>query len=326
MAGTVIQGAGASFPYPLYAWWALRYEKESGTKINYQSIGSGGGIKSILDGSVDFGASDAPMSSSELEKHGLIQFATVLGGVVPIINVPGVPVGEMHLSGPLLAQLFMGKISHWDDMAIKKLNPKLTLPHLPVHVLYRAGSSGTTWIFTNYLSKVHSPFKKDIGNSKKVAWPVGVAIDGSDGMVKAITKTPGAIGYAEYAYAVQGNINYALLQNRDGEFVHPNQQSFQAAAASIDWSNKEADVVLTDQVGKETWPITGATFILMYKDQSNPEKAQALLNFFKWCYHEGDQFAEFLDYVPVPEVLVKNIYNDWTNVRSNEKNVPVEGK
>lgn len=307
-----LRGAGASFPYPLYAWWSLRYSKSSGTKISYDSIGSGGGIKRIKAKEVDFGATDAPLSREELEKHGLIQFATVLGGVVPIINVPGVAVGDLKLSGTVLADIFMGKVRNWNDEAIRSLNPGLSLPNLAIHVVHRAGSSGTTWIFTNYLSKVSPVFDKKVGFGKVVSWPVGNAVKGTDGLVKQVQAVEGSIGYGEYAYAVQDKLNYVTLQNRSGNFVHPNHESFQAAASNVDWSSAGTDLVITDKEGKQAWPITAVTFILIHQTQNDPVKAKELINFFSWCYREeGDQLADNIDYVPLPESVMPNIRNEW---------------
>ncbi len=318
-AETVIKGAGASFPYPLYRWWSLRYGKTSDTRIDYESIGSGGGIKKIQAKEVDFGATDAPLSADELNKHGLIQFATVLGGVVPVINVPGVAKGELKLSGALLADIFMGKVSNWNHDSIKKLNPDQQLPNLAIKVVHRSESSGTTWIFTNYLSKVSPAFKSTVGNAKKVTWPVGVSVNGNEGIVKEVHGTPGTIGYAGYDFAVQSETNYTMLENRSGKFVHPNHDSFQDAAASVDWSRKNADIILTDKDGENAWPIVGATFILMHKTQTSTAKAKELLSFLNWCYSkDGDFPAEMIDYVPVPDELVATIQNEWTTIKGSD--------
>lgn len=319
-AEVAIKGAGASFPYPLYAWWSLRHGKETDTKIYYDSIGSGGGIKRILAKDVDFGATDAPLTPEELQKHGLIQFATVLGGVVPVIHVPGIKTGELKLTGPLLAKIFMGEISYWDNQEIQQFNTPLTLPHLPISVVCRSKGSGTTWIFTNYLSKVSARFNQSVGNNKLVQWPVGSSARGNEGIINKVQATAGAIGYTEYAYAVQSKTNYVTLMNKSKQFVQPNRESFQAAAASVDWSKASADIILTNREGEQAWPITGATFILMHKTQMDTAKTKALLRFFQWCYTEGDTFADYLDYVPLPDVLTTTIQKGWLEVQDRHGN------
>ncbi|HKI61231.1 MAG TPA: phosphate ABC transporter substrate-binding protein PstS [Mariprofundaceae bacterium] len=311
-AQTVIQGAGATFPHPVYAWWALRYGKQYDTKLLYDAIGSGGGIKRIEGRTADFGASDAPLSQAELDKYGLIQFPTVLGGVVPVIHVPGIPKGTLRLNGSLLADIFLGRISNWNDAALAALNPGIKLPNLPITVVHRTRGSGTTWIFTNYLNKVSVDWQQRIGVGKVVAWPAGVAAIGNGGILETVNATPGAVGYCEYAYVVQSDSNYALLQNHAGQFVQPNRAAFQAAADSGNWSGQGEDLVLTDMPGRNAWPIAGATFILMYKKQENPEIARAILHFFDWCYRKGDDIAGYIDYVTLSDQLVDNIRREWS--------------
>lgn len=315
-AEMVIKGAGASFPYPLYRWWSLRYNKLSNVRIDYHSIGSGGGLQKILAKEIDFGATDIPLSTKELEEKGLIQFATVLGGVVPVVNLPNIPTGELKLTGSVLADIFMGKISHWAHSDIKKLNPHLTLPNLKISVVHREKASGTTWIFTNYLSKVSTEFKNTIGNAKHVSWPVGKSASGNKGIVKEVLFTEGSIGYTGYEFAVQSEANYAILKNKDGQFIHPNHDSFQAATASVDWSKTNADITLTHTADKGSWPIVGATFILMHKDQPDNEKVKALLDFFEWCYSdEGDHPALMIDYIPIPDELVHSVRKEWGKIQ-----------
>ncbi len=317
----VINGAGATFPYPIYAQWAYKYEKLTGTKLNYQSIGSGGGVAQIKAKTVDFGASDAPLTKEELDQIGLIQFPMVIGGVVPVINVSGIPEGALKLSPEALADIYLGKITKWNAPQIKKLNPDLNLPDKNITTVHRADGSGTTWIFTNYLSKVSPEWKEKVGFGKAVAWPHAnsVAGKGNEGVASFVKSVDGAIGYVEYAYALQNKMNYVQLQNKDGNFVKPVIESFQAAAANADWANAPGYyLVLTDQPGAETWPITGASFILIYKDQPNKEQARAVLEFFDWCYRHGAELAKNLHYVPVPENVYNMIETTWKNeVKSN---------
>jgi len=308
-----IHGAGATFPYLIYTWWALRYGVENaGTQIAYEGIGSGGGIKRIEGREVDFGASDAPLSQAELDKYGLVQFPMVLGGVVPVINLPGIEPGTLKLTGPLLADMFMGRVSSWDDPAIAALNPDLTLPKLPISVVHRKKGSGTTWIFTNYLSKVSDVWKTQIGTGKVVEWPVGEAAIGNEAVNERVRQLPGGLGYCEYAYVVQTRSNYALLQNSAGNFVKPNRLSFQAAAAGANWSGSGEEIVLTDKPGQNTWPISGATFILMYKQQQNPEMARNILHFFDWAYRKGGYYAELIDFVGLSNEVSNGIRRKWT--------------
>jgi phosphate transport system substrate-binding protein len=309
---TEISGAGATFPYPVYAKWAEAYANTTGVKMNYQSIGSGGGIKQIKARTVDFGASDAPLKPEELDKAGLMQFPMVMGGVVPVINVPGLKPGELKLSGKLVAEIYMGEITKWDDARIKTLNKGVKLPSSNITVVHRSDGSGTTWIFTNYLSKVSTDWSSKIGNDKAVAWPVGVGGKGNEGVASYVNRIKGSIGYVEYAYALQNKMSYAKLENKDGNFVSPTSTSFQAAAANADWNHAPGFyMVLTDQPGKNSWPITGATFILVYKTQDKPANGTAVLKFFDWDYHNGSKMAEELDYVPMPDSVVKLVENTW---------------
>ena len=313
LAAATINGAGATFPYPVYGQWAWMYNKETGVKLNYQSIGSGGGISQIKAKTVDFGASDAPLKAAELNEAGLLQFPMIMGGVVPVINVPGIAVGQLKLSGATLADIFLGKIKKWNDAAVIKENPGLTLPDTAITVVYRADGSGTTWIFTNYLSKISKAWQDTVGNAKAVKWPAGVGGKGNEGVASYVQRIKGSIGYVEYAYALQNKLNYSQLQNQAGKYVAPTSATFQAAAANADWANAEGFyLVLTDQPGDESWPITGASFILVYKEQTSAATAKEVLNFFDWCYRNGNSTAEKLDYVPMPEKVVKMVEKVWT--------------
>jgi phosphate transport system substrate-binding protein len=307
-----ISGAGATFPYPVYAKWAEKYYQLKSVKMNYQSIGSGGGIKQIKAKTVDFGASDAPLKPEELDAAGLMQFPMVMGGVVPVINLPGVPHGKVKLSGDLLADIFLGKVTKWDDSRIAAMNSGIKLPSANITVVHRSDGSGTTWIFTNYLAKVSGDWKNKVGNNKSVAWPTGVGGKGNEGVASYVKRIKGSIGYVEYAYALQNKMNHALLKNRDGRFVAPTSKNFQAAAAGADWSHADGFyMVLTDQPGANSWPITGATFILVYKNQEKPATGKAVLSFFDWAYNNGGAMAEKLDYVPMPSSVVKLVENTW---------------
>ncbi len=311
-AGTTINGAGATFPYPVYGQWAWLYNKDTGVKLNYQSIGSGGGIRQIKAKTVDFGASDAPLKAEELNEAGLLQFPMIMGGVVPVVNVPGIAAGQLKLSGATLADIFLGKITKWNDAAITKENPGVALPDTAITVVYRADGSGTTWIFTNYLSKVSATWKDSVGNAKSVKWPSGVGGKGNEGVAAYVQRIKGSIGYVEYAYALQNKLAYSLLQNRNGNYVAPTSATFQAAAANADWEKAEGFyLVLTDQPGAESWPITGASFILVYKEQANAETAKEVLKFFDWCYRKGGKTAEKLDYVPMPEKVIALVEKTW---------------
>ncbi len=318
-----LNGAGASFPYPVYSQWAYKYHATTGVKINYQSIGSGGGIAQIKAKTVDFGASDAPLKADELSSAGLIQFPMVIGGVVPVVNLEGVGAGQLHLTPELLAHIFLGKIAKWDDPAIKKVNPKLKLPGQNITVVHRADGSGTTWLFTHYLTLVSPEWKERVGTGKSVKWPSPASVGGkgNEGVASYVKKVKGAIGYVEYAYALQNKMSYTLLKNRAGTFVEPNLASFQAAAANADWQKAPGFyLILNDQPGEKSWPITGATYILIYKEQPDAAKAKGMLNFFAWCYKHGDEMAKKLDYVPLPQNVVALVEDTWA------KEVKAQGK
>ena len=310
-----VTGAGASFPAPIYAKWADAYQKATGNKINYQSIGSGGGIKQINAKTVDFGASDMPLKADVLEKDGLVQFPTVIGGVVPVVNVTGVQAGQLQLTGSVLANIYAGKITKWNDKAIAELNPKATLPNIDIAVVRRADGSGTTFIFTNYLSKVSPEWKSKIGEGTVVQWPTGMGGKGNEGVAAFLQRIPNSIGYVEYAYAKQNKLAWVMMQNAGGAFVAPDDETFKAAAASADWNKSAFGEILTNQPGKNAWPITGATFILMHKTQSKPEQATEVLKFFDWSYKHGGSMAAELDYVPLPENLVKSIAVSWGDIK-----------
>ena len=307
-----ITGAGATFPYPIYAKWADAYKKESGTSVNYQSIGSGGGIKQIQAKTVDFGASDMPLKSDELSKHGLAQFPTVIGGVVPVVNLPGIASGQLKLSADVLADLFLGKIKKWNDPRIVALNPGVKFQALPVSVVHRSDGSGTTFIFSNYLSKVSPAWKTAAGEGTAVKWPTGVGGKGNEGVAAYVQRIKGGIGYVEYAYALQNKMNTAQLKNRDGQFVAANETSFIAAAANAKWNKASGFYeILTDEPGKASWPISGATFILVHKQSANPARTAEVLRFFDWAYSKGDKMALELDYIPLPDNVVKLIQTSW---------------
>jgi len=316
-AATTLNGAGATFPYPIYAKWAAAYMKETGNRINYQSIGSGGGIKQIKAKTVIFGASDKPLDVKELKESGLTQFPMVMGGVVPVINLPGTKPGEMKLSGSVLADIYLGKISNWNDAALAKLNPGVKLPDQKINVVHRADGSGTTYIFTHYLSKVSPAFSKEIGTNTSVSWKSGVGGKGNEGVASYVQRLKGSIGYVEYAYALQNKMNYTQLQNKAGQYVKPDIESFQAAAANADWAKTPGfDLMLTDQPGAKSWPITGATFILMHTKQEKAESAAGALMFFDWAFRKGDKLAEELHYIPMPNSVVKLVQDSWKkNIR-----------
>jgi phosphate transport system substrate-binding protein len=310
-----ISGAGATFPYPIYAKWAEAYAAKTGIKMNYQSIGSGGGIAQINAKTVDFGASDMPLKPAVLAKDGLTQFPPVIGGEVLVITLPGLKAGEMTLDGPTIADIYLGKITKWDDPAIAKLNPSLKLLATDIAVVHRSDGSGTTFIFTDYLSKVSPEWKDKVSEGTSVEWPAGLGGKGNEGVSALAARTMGAIGYVEYAYALQNKLVYAKLINHDGVTLQPSSTVFQAAAANADWQAAPGFyLILTDQPGKESWPITGATFILMHKQQDNPEKAKAVLSFFAWAYKNGGQMAASLDYIPMPQKAVAIFESSWKNI------------
>ena len=311
-AAETINGAGATVPYPIYAKWAEVYKAKSGVSMNYQSIGSGGGIKQITARTVDFGASDAPLTVEKLNEIGLIQFPMVMGGVVPVINIAGIKTGELKLSGPVLADIYLGKIKEWNDPAIVKLNPGVKLPQEKITVVARSDGSGTTFIFTHYLAKVSPELKEKVGNNTSVSWPAGVGGKGNEGVASYVQRLKGSIGYVEYAYALQNKMAYALLQNKAGKFVKPDSETFQAAAAGADWAGTPGfNLMLTDQTGENSWPITGTTFILVYRKQEKPEVGKEVLKFFDWAYRHGGKLAEQLDYVPMPASVVKLVQETW---------------
>jgi phosphate transport system substrate-binding protein len=311
-----ISGAGASFPYPLYAKWAEAYKAKTGIGMNYQSIGSGGGIKQIKSKTVDFGASDMPLKPEDLKEAGLIQFPTVMGGVVPVVNIKGIEPGKLQLTGEALADIYLGKITKWNAPAIAKANPGVTLPDQAIAVVHRSDGSGTTFIFADYLAKVNPEWKSKVGINTSLQWPTGIGGKGNEGVAATVSRTAGAIGYVEYAYAKKNKLSHAALQNASGRFVQPDSESFQSAAASADWSKSPAyDILLTNQPGEKSWPITCATFILMYEKAEKPETTKQVLDFFAWAYQNGDTMADELDYVPMPDKVVGLIENTWKQIK-----------
>ena len=307
-------GAGASFPAPLYSKWASDYNKATGVKINYQSVGSGAGLRQIEAKTVDFGASDAPLKDEDLNKKGLVQFPTVIGGVVPVVNIKGIAPGQIKLSGQVLGDIYLGKISNWSDPAIKALNPGVALPDASIAPVRRADGSGTSFIFTNYLSKVNAEWKSKVGEGTAVNWPTGAGGKGNEGVAAFVGRLPNSIGYVEYAYVKQNKMTYVQMQNAEGQFVSPDDSAFKAAAAGADWA-KSFYQILTNQPGKESWPITGATFILMQKSQEKPVQAATTLKFFEWAYKTGDKTASDLDYVPMPDSVKETILKSWTAIQ-----------
>lgn len=317
----VITGAGASFPYPLYSRWAHKYQELTKVKLNYQSIGSGGGIAQIKAKTVDFGASDEVLKPDDLQQAGLVQFPTVIGGVVPIINLPGIATNAITLSPQVLVDIFLGKIKKWNDPAIARLNPEAKLPDTPIQIVHRADGSGTTWIFTHYLSAVSPEWKEKVGVGKAVSWPTGIGAKGNEGVAANVKQTVGAIGYVEYAYASLNNLTTTRLINKEGKAVEPNLESFQAAAAGADWTQvSDFALVLTNQPGEKSWPICGATFILMHRNQAEATKAKEVLKFFDWCYQHGDKLAVELHYVPLPAKVKEMIRQYW------KKNITAAGQ
>ena len=307
-------GAGASFPAPLYSKWAADYHKATGVKINYQSVGSSAGIKQIEAKTVDFGASDEPLKDDELAKKGLVQFPTVIGGIVPVVNIKGIQPGQLKLTGQVLGDIYLGKISKWNDEAIKALNPGVNLPDATIAPVRRADGSGTTFGFTNYLSKVNAEWKEKVGEGKAVNWPTGAGGKGNEGVAAFVGRLPNSIGYVEYAYVKQNKLTYTQLQTAGGTFVSPDDATFKAAAAGADWA-KSFYQILTNQPGKEAWPITSATFIIMHKAQDKPAQAAASLKFFEWAYKSGDKTATDLDYVPMPDAVKNVIFQSWGQIK-----------
>jgi phosphate transport system substrate-binding protein len=319
-----ISGAGATFPYPIYAKWADAYKKETGIGLNYQSIGSGGGIKQIQAKTVTFGASDKPLPGAELDKFGLAQFPMVMGGIVPVVNIEGIKPGEIVLDGSTLAKIFMGEITKWDDEAIKKLNPDAKLPSSAIAVVHRSDGSGTTFNFTYYLADVSSDWKSKVGADTAVEWPVGIGAKGNEGVANNVANTKGSIGYVEYAYALQNKLTYTKMMNKAGKSVAPTSESFQAAAAGADWKSQPGfGVILANQPGDASWPMTAGTWILMYKQPSDAATSAEALKFFAWAYKSGDAMAEELDYVPMPDSVVAEIEKMWSSDIKDSAGKPV---
>ncbi|NRB56682.1 MAG: phosphate ABC transporter substrate-binding protein PstS [Salinicola sp.] len=315
-AQDAITGAGATFPYPVYSQWADAYQDESGIGLNYQAIGSGGGIQQIVAKTVTFGASDAPMTKEELDKNGLMQWPMVMGGVVAAFHVEGIEGGSLNLDGPTLADIYQGKITNWDDEAIAELNPDMDLPDTQITPVYRAEGSGTNFLFTHYLSQVSQDFADNVGEGKSVAWPAGVGAKANAGVASQIANTNGAIGYVEFAYAAQNDLSLVHLKNKAGKVVAPSMESFMAAAANADWKNAPGMyLVLTNQPGDESWPITGASFILMHKEVQDAEAAGQALKFFDWAYKNGNDMAQELDYVPMPENVADMVRDSWSEIK-----------
>jgi phosphate transport system substrate-binding protein len=309
-----ITGAGATFPFPIYSKWADAYKKETGNGLNYQSIGSGAGIKQIQAKTVTFGATDAPLKAEQLEKDGLVQWPMVMGAIVPVVNLEGVKPGELVLDGETLANIYLGKITKWDDAAIKKLNANVKLPSDAIAVVRRSDGSGTTFNFTDYLSKVSADWKSKVGSNTAVEWPVGVGAKGNEGVAGNVGQTKNAIGYVEYAYAKQNKLTYTALVNKAGKTVQPTVDAFQAAASNADWAKAPGYyVILTDQPGEKSWPITASTFILMHKEPTDKAASAEAIKFFKWAFAKGDKMAEELDYIPMPEAVVKLIEKTWSS-------------
>jgi phosphate transport system substrate-binding protein len=319
-----ISGAGATFPYPIYAKWADAYKKSSGNGLNYQSIGSGGGIKQITARTVTFGASDMPLKPAELDKIGVIQFPTVMGGVVPVVNIEGIKSGDITLDGATLAKIFMGEVKSWDDPAIKKLNPKISLPKQAIAVVHRSDGSGTTFIFTNYLSKVSAEWKSKVGSNTAVEWPVGIGAKGNEGVSNTVANTKGSVGYVETAYAKQNKLTTTKLINKDGKVAEPTPEAIMAAAAGADWAHAPGFyMILTDSAGAKSWPIAGATFILVPKQPKDPAAASEALKFFAWAYKNGDKMAQDLDYIPMPDSVVNMIEANWKKEIKDQGGKPI---
>jgi phosphate transport system substrate-binding protein len=307
-----ITGAGATFPYPIYAKWAELYKKATGIGLNYQSVGSGAGIKQIKSKTVDFGASDMPLAAAELDKDGLFQFPAIMGGVVTVVNLPGVTPGQLKLSGPVIADIYLGKITKWNAQPIAALNPGVKLPDEDITVVHRADGSGTSFLFTDYLSKTSPDFKAKIGAGTTVKWATGVGGKGNDGVAANVQRIKGSIGYVEWAYAKRNHMSHTQLKNHDGQFLQPDDDAFKAAAANADWAKTPGfAVVLTDQPGKAAWPITGASYILMHKVQADGARGKEVLKFFDWAYKNGGQAATELDYVPMPANVTKLVQDSW---------------
>ena len=321
-----ITGAGATFPYPIYAKWAEAYKVKTGQVMNYQSIGSGGGIAQIKVKTVDFGASDMPLKPEDLQAAGLMQFPAIVGGVVPIVNVAGIAPGALKLTGPVLADIYLGKIRKWNDKAIGDLNAGLKLPDEPIAVVRRSDGSGTTFVWTDYLAKTSDEWKTKVGSSTAVSWPEGVGGKGNEGVAAYVQRIKGSIGYVEYAYAKRNSMTHASVRNRDGQFVQPDDATFQAAAANADWARAPGFYrILTDQPGVNAWPITSASFILMHVRQDKPQNAAEVLKFFDWAFHNGQKLAQELDYVPLPDAVTALVAEAWRSQIKDSAGKPVWG-
>lgn len=319
-----ISGAGATFPFPIYSKWADAYKSQTGIGLNYQSIGSGGGIKQIKAKTVTFGASDKPLKADELSAAGLIQWPMVMGGIVPSINLPGINPGDLVIDGPTLAKIYMGQITAWNDPAIQHLNSTLKLPDTAIAPVYRSDGSGTNFLFTTYLSGVSDDFKSTVGADASVQWPVGIGAKGNEGVANMVKQTDGAIGYIEYAYVKQNKLTYLKLVNKAGMAVSPSAASFQAAASNADWKNAASYyLILTNQPGAQSWPITGASFILMHQNPSDPDAARAALTFFDWAYNKGGDMASALDYVPMPPEIVAMVEQTWADKIKDSSGNPI---
>jgi len=319
-----ITDAGATFPYPIYAKWADAYRKASGVGLNYQSIGSGGGIKQITAKTVSFGASEAPMKDEDLDKNGLVQFPAIMGGIVPVYSLKGVAAGALKLSGAVLGDIYLGNVKMWNDPAIAKLNAGVALPSQAISVVHRSDGSGTTFLFSNFLSKVNPQWKSTIGEGTAVKWPTGVGGKGNEGVASYVARIDGSIGYVEYAYAKQNKLAYAQMVNREGQVVGPSDETFKAAAAGADWNSVPGmGVILTDQPGRQSWPITGASFILIHRVQDKPDIGKEVLKFFDWAFENGDKMALALDYVPIPDPVVQQIKAAWKSQIKDASGKPV---
>ncbi|UPR31769.1 phosphate ABC transporter substrate-binding protein PstS [Vibrio crassostreae] len=315
-ANTTINGAGATFPHPIYAKWAEQYQQATGIQINYQAIGSGGGIRQITAKTVDFGATDAPLTIDELNKEEMIQFPMVMGAIVPVVNIPGIEAGEMKLTGELLADIYLGKIDNWNNEQIVALNSDLTIPSQPIYVVHRSDGSGTTFNFTEYLAQVNDDWKNQVGVGKDITWPrqaTTIGGNGNAGVANFVSRTRGAIGYVEYAFAKQNDLTHAQMDSAEGKFLQPTMETFQSAAANGDWASAPGyHLLLNNQPGADSWPMTAATFILMHKDQKDAAKAQEIINFFNWSYENGADAAEELDYIPMPKAVTKMVNDTWS--------------
>ena len=314
-----LTGAGATFPYPIYSKWAEAYKAQTGIGLNYQSIGSGGGIKQIKAKTVDFGASDMPLKPEELDREDLVQFPAIIGGVVPVVNLAGVQPGQIKLTADILAAIYLGKITRWTDTRIKELNPSVKFPDQDITVVHRADGSGTTFLFTDWLSKTNQEWKEQVGSGTAVKWPAGVGGKGNEGVAANIQRMPGSIGYVEYAYAKKNKITHAQLKNRDGKFVQPDDDTFKAAADGAEWTTANGmATILTDQKGANAWPITGASFIIMHRKQAEPLVGKAVLKFFSWAFNNGAAMATELDYVPLPKNVQDKVRVEWTKFNLGE--------